>query len=74
MITSLLWLFKAYRDLVFENQLLKRTIEDLHVQLTRNPSQSTMDMIRHYQEDVLTEQPFPDGKIPENLWLTPETR
>ena len=70
MITNLLWLFKPYRDLVFENAALRQTIADLDAQLSNRPDSGLQEMIKRHQEEVLSEQPFPDGKIPDNLWLT----
>jgi hypothetical protein len=70
MITNFLWLFKAYRDLVFENARLHQIIIDLERQLIARPDTAVADMLRKHQEDTLKEQPFPDGVIPDNLWLT----
>ena len=78
---GLAFLFKETRDLFQANQSLltavsdrDRIIRDLETQLvtvsTSGPT--VIDLMKRYQEEVLAEAPFPDGKIPEHLWLTPE--
>lgn len=71
MFSNLVWLFPQYRAIVQVNQQLVHRIEQLEEQLTRRPAIETVDnLLKSFQEDVLAEQPFPDGKIPESMWLT----
>lgn len=72
----LVWLFKEHRDLNTQFQTLLRIIEeknrtilDLERQLT---TMVTPQNLAQVLETVFTEAPFPDGRIPEDLWLTPE--
>lgn len=68
----LVWLFPQYRQLVLEREYLLRTIADLEQQLQQRPQPDAVmvDMIKKYQDEVLVEQPFPDGIVPDNMWLT----
>ncbi len=70
-LTNLLWLFADYRDLVTAVAERDRIIQDLETQLRSRPAGSMEDLIRTFQNETLSEQPFPDGKIPDNMWLTP---
>lgn len=70
-LTNLLWLFADYRALVLAVAEKDRIIQDLEAQLLRRPASSIQDLITSYQNETLAEQPFPDGKIPDEMWLTP---
>ena len=71
---NLVWLFAEHRELYQETLRLRQVIADLEKQLLFKPSETIVDTMRRYSEEVLAEQPFPDGKIPDNLWLTPESK
>lgn len=66
----LVWLFAAHRDLWLENQRLLRLIADLEYQLNR-PPEGVEGWLKQHQDEVLQEVPFKDGKIPNEMWLTP---
>ena len=80
---NLVWLFPAHRRLNEENTELRlaivdkdRVIRDLEAQLGAIASKSAnpLDILDDYQRRVLSEEPFPNGQVPDNYWLTPETR
>ena len=79
-----MWLFKEHRETVFQLAEMQRqldsqtrTIEDLERQLAQAVAMAAardmtvVDMFKEYQKEILTDQPFPDGKVPESMWLTP---
>lgn len=76
----LVWLFQEHRDL-YERSMqqarviddLKRVIADLETALTAKAVQDAgaSALIKQYQDEVLAEIPYPDGKIPAHVWLTP---
>lgn len=70
-LTNLLWLFADYRELVSVLQEKDRIIRDLETQLANRGPRTIEDLITSYQNDTLQERPFPDGKIPDEMWLTP---
>ena len=72
-LSSFCWLFKDHRDLWAENHRLLGIIRDLEYQLTAKMSSdvASTTLIKQYQDEVLVELPYPDGKIPTNAWLTP---
>ena len=68
-------LFKANQQLLNAIAERDRIIENLKAQLTlayTQPNMEVQDMFKKYQEEVLSEAPFPDGKVPDAFWLTPE--
>lgn len=67
---NVLWLFPAYREVVMQRDQLLRVVEDLERHIASRPADAT-DLVRKYQDEILVEQPFPGGKIPDTLWLTP---
>ena len=77
---NLVWLFAEHRDAVAEvNRLTAlvdyqvHVISDLGVQLTlalSRPS-STPELLENYRKDILAEEPFKDGVVPDAFWLTP---
>ena len=70
MFSSLVWLFPEYRRVVLENQNLIALNQALSHQIANGP----VDMSRlmdDYSNKVLQEDPFIDGKVPDELWLTP---
>lgn len=70
MLSDLVWLFPAHRQLHAEVVALRQVVADLERQIAVSPANPT-DLIRRYTDEVLSEQPFTDGKIPDELWLTP---
>ena len=73
---NLVWLFQAHRDLYHENVELKallvskdHTIETLEIALRTQPDMTSV--LKDFQDRVLTDQPYPDGKVPDDAWLTP---
>ena len=57
---------KQYDETYTENQQLKALL------LTKPPDANHEAWIKDFTERVLQEAPFPDGKVPEHLYLTPE--
>lgn len=72
MLDSLVWLFPAHREAQARIAFLEQQLEIAHRALVEGQSaQNVAQWMTEYAEKVLTEQPFPDGKVPENAWLTP---
>ena len=81
--SKLVWLFSDYRDAVqriyqLEQEILKQrmTIEQLeklekYEKLDRTVPTSVDSLLKEFQDMILAEQPYPDGKIPESAYLTP---
>ena len=78
--SRLVWLFDEHRVAVAEiNRLIAltgsqaRTIEDLGSQLTLALSRPSAvpELLENYRKDILAEEPFKDGVIPDAFWLTP---
>mgnify|MGYP001568269885 FL=1 len=78
---SLVWMFEEFRNAkeciaALEKALIEkdRIISDLESQLHNRGPITFMDefsRFAHLKDEVLTEQPFADGKIPESFFLTP---
>ena len=71
MMSSLVWLFQDYRDAVDEIHRLHGENAALRFQLENQGTGEHMRLLREFQEQALSDQPFPDGKIPDNYWLSP---
>lgn len=79
---SWLFLFAEHRNL-YERLLRsesrtaehERVIQDLTFQLERQaaspPSVDPVTLLQDFQDRVLQELPYPEGKVPESAWLTP---
>lgn len=75
---NLVWLFREHRDLHAaytatrtQMLLLEQTIADLEAQLRRQAPPSVDNLLENHRQNVLREEPFPDGKVPDGFWLTP---
>mgnify|MGYP001588910959 FL=1 len=78
--SRLVWLFEEHRDAITEvNRLTalvgsqEHIIKDLGAQLIlalSRPS-STPELLENYRKDILAEEPFKDGVVPEPFWLSP---
>ena len=73
-VSRLVWLFSEHRELNSECERLRRVINDLEHQLAQKPAPLAPqgDFIKQFVDTVLQDEPFPDNKIPEGVWLTPE--
>ena len=78
------WLFLFTEHRALYERLLRsdsrvaeqeRVIQDLTFQLERQaaspPSVDPVTLLQDFQDRVLQELPYPEGKIPESAWLTP---
>lgn len=56
-----------------DNTKLAQALEAAQQAIQSNPSylNNVMDLLQKYQEKILTEEPYPDGRVPEKDWLTP---
>lgn len=77
----LVWLFAEHREAVETLTTLRaelvardRVIQDLAEQLARAQARigSPTELLENYRKDILQEEPFPNGQIPDHFWLTPE--
>jgi Mg2+ and Co2+ transporter CorA len=69
---KLIGLFDEYWQLRELLASQARIIDDLEKQIAhRSPEGALVDTLRQFQDEILAEVPFPDGKIPDNVWLTP---
>mgnify|MGYP001599400350 CR=1 FL=1 len=71
MLSNLVWLFPAYRELYEENVILQQRLQATLQALEQRPSTDAGDLINEFQDKILQDLPFPDGKIPDTVWLTP---
>lgn len=58
-----------YIRAVEDNKKLVEIVEQLRAALAAGPSQ--LGLFEQYQKEILQDQPYPDGKIPDSEWLTP---
>ena len=75
---NLVWLFDEHRIAIARIAALEftlsekdRVIADLEAQLRNRGPITFADEFHRFKDEVLSEQPFPDGKIPEHFFLTP---
>jgi len=74
---SLVWLFADYRNAVLkiqdlEREVLKqRVLIEMYERAPTTPPTSVDSLLKEFQDMILSEQPYPDGKIPEHAYLTP---
>lgn len=54
--------------------LKERVIRDLEAQLAQQGNPVPEALLKEFQDSILTELPYPDGKVPEGAWLTPPYR
>ena len=76
--SKLVWLFADYRNAVLHIQELEREILKQRLvieQYEKMPTQalptSVDSLLKEFQDMILSEQPYPEGKIPESAYLTP---
>lgn len=50
---------------------LTGAIKKLQDYIATQINHSTVDIFEKYQREILQDQPFQDGKIPDDAWLTP---
>ena len=78
MIEKLVWLFEEHHDAVSEIQRQRGIIVQLEAALAdaerraADPrgSVETLDMLKKYQEEWLSDRPY-DGPVPDEVWLSP---
>lgn len=66
MLSNLLWLFKDYREAKDQIAYLQKYAESLEAALKQSPN-----LVDTYTKQVLVDEPFPDGRIPDDVWLSP---
>lgn len=76
--SNLVWLFSGYREAIQKIQdqeleilKLKLVIDQLSKTMPTTSPASVESLLKEFQDMILSEQPYPDGKIPENAYLTP---
>ena len=75
--SKLVWLFSDYRDAVqriyqLEQEILKQRMVIERLEKTTQVTPTSVDsLLKEFQDMILAEQPYPDGKIPESAYLTP---
>ena len=74
MLANLVWLFPAYRRLYEENVILTTALTEANRIISEGKAFNLDDALATYNERILQEAPFPDGKIPDHVWLTPGER
>ncbi len=77
MLGSLVWLFPAHREAVLliealrrENALLRQSLE-YQTRLVAAAPGPMSTSIQQLTEELLSEVPFPNGIVPEHLFLSP---
>lgn len=60
-----------YLRLEEDNKKLSDTILKMQEYVTQVQSSSPIDMFERYQKQILQDEPYDDGKIPDSAWLTP---
>ena len=58
----------ALEKLLLEHKTIIATLE---AALASRPAVDPMSLVSQFNEQILVDQPYPDGKIPDNVWLTP---
>ena len=75
--SKLVWLFSDYRDAVaqiyrLEQEILMQRMMIERLEKTTQATPTSVDsLLKEFQDMILAEQPYPDGKIPESAYLTP---
>ena len=59
-------------ELSADNSALVARVHELEQYILAN--QNPLDTFERYQKQILQEEPWEDGKIPDNAWLTPGDR
>lgn len=54
-----------------DNKRLTEALEKAMVYVQAGHSKSPVDLFEQYQKQILQDEPYVDGKIPDNAWLTP---
>jgi hypothetical protein len=53
-----------------DNTKLADTVRKLQEYIAANPP-NRLDLFEQYQKQILQDEPYVDGKIPDSAWLTP---
>ena len=86
MLDNIVWLFPAHRIMAqrardFEERAksmevlaeqLQSRVAELETRVTQGSGDDFESFFKNFRDNILAEQPYPDNKIPENAWLTPE--
>jgi hypothetical protein len=65
-------LVERYENVLADNKRLTESVLALNAHVQANPSHlaGMVDVFNKYQEHVLSDRPFKDNVIPDDMWLT----
>lgn len=86
MLDNIVWLFPAYRrqeqrareleerakSMEVLAERLQLRVAELEHQLLQTGGSTFENFFKGFRDNILSEEPYPDNKIPDNAWLTPE--
>lgn len=62
---------EKYLQSTQDNIKLTDTLAKMQEYVNQVATKSPIDLFEQYQKQVLQDEPYADGKIPDNAWLTP---